>query len=581
MNISKYLLFITITLLGFAAANAQSGASGAAGAYLNYNDYVNSPRTIGGDYEIDTKGYLELGTNGIMEIVGAVTNKGTILLDSGAVLSIFGDMLNQGTIIFKKGAKLNFHGRIWKNTTTATVVDGAGINTIPGGELVINVNRPVVTSSWLALSPYLSSYSGENTTQYLDGGNVPMDVVLHLHNPKNIELINTPTRVEGQVHWMSDHSHLIIGNNDMIFTKNATISGYNPKNYIVTNASGHVVKENFSGNWVFPVGKSEDDYTPAAINNTTPNTMHVAVTDYANSASVENTLLSEQDGMDRTWNIYADVAVGVSSIALQHNTITNLPAFSESFNFVTRWANVSPNLTGDMASSNAWQLNHSVASSDGNLSSAGTVAGASLNSRTYSNFATKATDSTAFYSKASVAFSEPAVQMTTFKVDSLHCEASIKFTTAKENRISKFQLQHSVDGITYSTISTFTPKGDNSEYEYLHETPISGKNYYRIVFVEPSGDYKVSSIVTTTVSCDNNEPVLVLYPNPARDYINISGLVGPYEIRIINMNGRVVTAVSTTNTTENIDISMLPAAPYIVQAMSSKNKLTNIKFIKY
>jgi hypothetical protein len=575
MNISKYLLFITIAILGFASANAQVGASGTEGAYLNYNDYVNSPRAIGGDYEIDTKGYLEIGVNGVLDVIGAITNKGTILLDSGAVLSVFGNMLNEGTFILKKGAKVNFYGETWKNTTGASVIDGAGVNTVPGGELVIDVDRPNVSASWLTLSPYLLDYSGENTTQYIDGGNVAMDVMLHLHNQKNIELINTPTRIEGQVHWMADHSHLIIGNNDMVFTKNATQSGYNTKNYIVTNGSGHVVKENFSGSWIFPVGKAEDDYTPAVINNTTPNTMHVAVQDYATSASVENTLLSAQDGMDRTWNIYADVAVGVSSIALQHNTSTNLPAFSEDFNFVTRWSNNTPNLTGDMVSVTAWQLNHSIASS------IGSVTGSSTNSRTFSNFATNPTDSTAYYTKSSVAFSEPAVQMSTFKVDSMRCEASIKFTTTKENRISKFQLQHSVDGITYSTISTFAPKGDNSEYEFLHATPISGKNYYRIVFVEPSGDYKVSDIVTTTVKCDENEPVLVLYPNPARDYINISGLVGNYEIRIINMNGRVVSAVSTSNSTENIDISILPAASYIVQAMSSTQKVTNIKFIKY
>lgn len=581
MNSLKHILLTTISLLAFAIANAQSGASGTDGAYLNFNDYVNAPRAIGGDYDIDEKGYLEIGANGIMEVIGAITNKGTILLDSGAVLSIFGDMLNEGTVIVKKGAKINFLGKTWKNTVTAKVMDGAGTNTIPGGELVIDVNRPVVPATWLTASPYLLDYSDENTKQYIDGGNVAMDVVLHLHNQKNIELINTPTKVEGMIHWMAENSHMIIGNNDLILTKNATQSGYSAKNYIVTNGTGHVVKENFTGNWIFPVGKDEEDYTPAAINNTTPNTMHVAVTDYANSASTENDLIAANDGVDRTWNIFAAVAVGVSSITLQHNTATNLPAFSEEYNFVTCWSKSTPNLSGDMASSTAWQLNNGVASTTGNLSSTGTVAGSSMNSRTYSNFATKATDSAAYFTKSTLAFSEPAVVMSTFKVDSLQCESAVKFTTTKENRISKFQLQHSVDGITYSTISTFSPKGDNSEYEFQHLTPISGKNYYRLVFVETNGDYKVSDVITTTVSCDNNEPVVVLYPNPATDYINVTGLVGPHEIRIINLNGRVVSAMSTTNNTERIDISMLPAAPYILQAMNSKNKLTNIKFIKY
>jgi len=580
MNSFKHLFIITITFLGFATANAQTGFSGDKGAYLNYNDYVNAPRAFGGDYEIDVNGYLQIGANGTMEVVGAVKNKGTILLDSGALLTIFGDMLNDGTIILKRGAKINFLGEIWTNTVASKVIDGTAPNTIPGGELTFDVNRPRVPAPWLTASPYLLDYSDENTRQYIDGGNTPMDVVLHLHNKKDIHLVNTSTRIEGEVHWMVDSSVVQIGDNDLIFTKNASQYGYNAKNFIVTNGTGHVVKENYTGNWVFPVGKSKGDYTPAAINNSTPNTMHVSVTDYASSASVENPSTAETDGMDRTWNIYADIALGVSSITLQHNSATNLSSFAEAYNFVTRWSNATPNLTGDMESTTAWQLNNASESIIGNLSTTGSIAGSSMNSRTYSNFATSPSDSIAYFTKSSLAFAESSVQMTSFRVDSMRCESAIKFSTAKEVRIKIFQLQHSVDGLTYSTIATFAPKGNNSDYEYQHETPVSGTNYYRLVFVDEKGDYKISDVVTTIVSCDA-EPSLVLYPNPAKDYINLSSLVGPYEIRIMNMNGRVVSAISTTNTTERIDISMLPVSHYILQAISSKNKITNIKFVKY
>lgn len=568
-------------MLTLAEAKAQSGASGDKGTYLNYDDYVNSPRAAGGDVDIDSKGSLQIGVNGRYDIVGALNNKGTITLDSGAVLSIFGNVLNEGIIIVKKGSTINFLGRTWTNTTTAKVTDGAAPNTIPGGELVIDVNRPIVPPSWLTASPYLINYSDENTKQYIDGGNTPMDVVLHLHNQKNIELINTPTKVEGTVHWMTAKSHLIIGNNDFIFTKNANQIGFNENNFIVTNGTGHVVKEDYTGKWIFPVGKDTSDYTPAQIENTTANTMHVLVQDYATSKSEENTATSVIDGIDRTWNIYANIAVGVSSITLQHNTTSNLPAFSEGFNFVTCWSTKTPNLSGDKISTTAWENNNSVASAAGNLSSTGLVAGASMNTRVYKNFATKASDSVAYFTKSSTAFSEAAVQMLSFKADSLECEAKITFKTGRENNISKFQLQHSIDGLTYTTIATFSPKGDNSEYEYFHNTPISGKNYYRIIFIEPSGDYRVSNVVTTTVSCDKEETPIVLYPNPAVDNINFSGLSGQSEIRVINMHGRVMSAITATSNIATLDISGLPAATYIAQIIDAKQKITNIKFVKF
>lgn len=570
-------------MLTIAGAKAQTGASGNKGTYLNYDDYVNSPRAAGGDVDIDVKGNLQIGVNGRFDIIGALNNKGTITLDSGAVLSIFGNVVNDGKIVVKKGAKIDFLGSTWRNTNTASVTDGASIaNTIPGGDLFINTYRPIVPASWVTCSPYLTAYSGgSGNTQYLDGGNIPMDVNISLRNPNDINLVNSTTRIEGKLTWLEKYSKVNLGNNDLVFTKNATQDGFNENSFAVTNGLGHVVKEDYTGKWIFPVGKDTSDYTPAQIENTTANTMHVLVQDYATSNSIENTATTVTDGIDRTWNIYANIAVGVSSITLQHNTASNAPAFSESFNFVTCWSNKTPNLSGDKISTTAWENNNSVASAAGNLSSTGLVAGASMNTRVYRNFATKASDSVAYFTKSTTAFGEASLQMLSFKADSLECEAKITFKTGRERNISKFQLQHSIDGLTYITIATFNPKGDNSEYEYFHNTPISGKNYYRLVFIEPSGDYRVSNVVTTTVSCDKDETPIVLYPNPATDNINFSGLNGQSEIRVINMHGRVMTAITANTNIATIDISGLPSATYIAQIIDAKQKISNIKFVKF
>jgi hypothetical protein len=561
----KFIFIFFITLLSVATATAQSGASGNEGTYLNYENYVNSARTSGGDFDIDVNGFLQLGPNAQFEILGAVSNKGTILLDSGAVLAVFGNMLNDGKIIVKKGAEIRFHGKIWKNTTTAKVIDGGTINTTPGGNLVMDTYRPDVTASWLSASPYLSAYSGICLSQNIDGANIPMDVVLQLENPYTIKLINTPTRIEGKVKWGAKNSHIILADNDFIFTKNASQEGFGANNHIVTNGTGHVAKEDYIGKWVFPVGIEGNDYTPAQVENVIANTFNVAVQNYATSASVENTSASKADGVDRTWNIFAAIPTGISSISLQHNTKTNEQDFSESFNFVTRYSNSTPNLTGDMVSTTAWQMNNATASTAGILSSTGTVLGASLNTKSFNNFATKASDSIAYYTKASSSFAAAVVKVLDFAAISHNCESIINFGTGKERNINRIQLQHSTDGNTYSTISTFTPKGDNSTYEYVHLTPISGKNYYRLVLIEPTGDYSVSEVATTIVDCNKDFTPIVLYPNPARENISISGLGASSEINVINMNGRVVSVVST----------------YVAQIIGANKEVTNIKFVKF
>lgn len=574
--------FALVTLFSFNRVAAQSGASGSEGTFINYNNYVNGPRTIGGDLDVALNGYLQIGTNGTMEIMGATTNTGTIEIDSNGVLSIYGDVYNAGNIIVKKGATVHFYGNVWKNTTSAKVTDGDIItNTVPGGDVNFIGARPAVSGSWLLAGPYLGAYSIKNSKQYTDGGNVPMDIVMHLQNTNGVELINTATKIEGKLQWDVAKGNIVLGNNDLVFSRNSTQDGFRADRFAITSGTGHVTKENFTGNWIFPVGRDTNDYTPAAIDNASANTMHVLVQNYESSASEESTDKTMADGMQRTWNIYADKAVGVSTINLQHNVTTNQSAYSDDYNFVTRWNKTSPNNTGDKISVTAWQNNDEGAGTTGNLSSIGVVSGTSMRNRTYRDFATSATDALAFYTKSSEAFKPVVGKLLMARADSMKCEVSVQFKSGEEKNISKFQLQHSADGITFTTITTFDPKGDSTEYRYMDVAPKEGLNYYRIVMIEASGDYTISGIFTTTVNCSGEDAPIVLYPNPATNFINIAGLDGHSEIRIINMHGRVMSAVSTTNVIETIDISGLPAAPYIAQIITGeREKLTSIKFIK-
>jgi hypothetical protein len=584
MKSLKSLVAVSTLVLSLSQAKAQSGASGTNGTYLNYNNYVNSERMAGGDFDVDLNGYLEIGTKGVMEIMGAVSNKGTIEVDSNGILSIYGDIDNAGTIILHKGATVNFYGTKWKNALTAKVIDGATINTIPGGNLNFNGTRPAVPASWMASSTYLTAYSGGTRTQYSDGGNVPMDVTVRLQNANGLALINTATKIEGELQYVSN-GNIFLGDNNLTFTGNAKQSGFNAERYAVTAGNGHVTKENFTGEWIFPVGKDANDYTPAAITNVTANTMHVAVEDYTKSAAVENTDLTVKDGVERTWNIFADNAAGVSTINLQHNSATNQADFNQGSSYVTRWSDATPNNSGDRTSTTAWQRNLPSAGAIGNLNWAGSlVDGSNMNNRTYRDFATNASAPAAYYTKASESFKvKTGAQVLAFDADSIACqEAAVSFTTGKENNVTKFQLQHSIDGKTFTTITTFDPKGDNTTYNYEHVTAVEGTNYYRLAMLDANGDYTLSETITTVVDCSQQEPVVILYPNPARDFVKIAGLTGKSQIKILNMHGRVMTELNTTNSIETIDISMLPAAPYVAEILTGvKLNITAIKFIKY
>lgn len=578
-------VFISFALWCFRAQDvaAQSGSCAGMGTYINYQEYVNYNRSNGGDVEVAGDGNLRIGPAGAVDIYGAVLNSGVIEIDSGGLLTVWGDFRNNGDLIVHTGATLNFYGKTWINADTAVVSDGAPVNTVPGGALRFVAPRPPVPADWLASSACLSSYDAGNALQNIDGNNVPMDINLRLNNNNNVLLINSPARIEGQLQWDVASGNIELGNQDLVMTQNASQDGFREDRFAITNGTGHLVKENYTGDWIFPVGIARNDYTPAAINNSTVNTMHVLVQDYATSISDEDLSSSIGDGMNRTWNIYADIATGNAVINLQHNTVTNQASFNNGYNFVTRWSDTIPNPSGDYIvpfTGSAWQTNTPASGATGNLSSTGTVAGSNMRSRVYTDFATSAGDHIAYFTKSSDPYNPLPVQLVSFSAFAENCDVLIEFTTGVETGLNKLQVQHSTDGVTFSTIAILSPEGSNTTYRFRHEGAAEGKNFYRVVLLEASGDYTRSAVKTVSVSCDKNGPKLELYPNPATDYITVSGMTGPTEIRIMNELGRLMSAVSSVAQKEIINISGLPVATYVVSVFADGKALAHIKLLK-
>lgn len=582
--LKTYLIFIfSFCFLGTTPLQAQSGSCGSSGLYINYNDYVNYDRTVGGDVEIASAGYVEIGPLGNWENYGAIVNDGILEIDSGGVLTLYGDMENNGQLILHKGAVIHFYGKKWTNGLFSTVSDGAGINTIPGGDLNFVASRPNVPPSWLVLSPCLGIYSGGDSIQCADGANIAMDLVLRLKNNNNVVLINSPTRIEGKLQWDVANADIVLGNNDLILTENASQDGFQPDRFVVTNGSGHLVKENYSGNWIFPVGIADGDYTPAAINNVIPNSMHVLVQDYATSASDEIISDPTADGMQRTWNIYADLATGNSQITLQHNIITNQPLFDNSFNFVTRWGTTIPNSTGDVVlpySTSAWQTNTPLTGVVGGLSSLGIVPGSNMQSRNYSDFAITSTDEIAYFTKSSDAIHPLPLDLLGFTAKSEDCFTQISFKSGTEFNINKFQIQRSVDGKSFSTITTIAPKGNQSSYTYLDEYPPDGRILYRLAIVTNNGDYKISKTSIVIIDC-NKLDVLSLFPNPTNGFLNLTGVKVPSEIRISTIDGKIIASYAAYSSSVFIDVSQLSASTYWLSIFRNGAKFQSLKFIKY
>jgi len=449
--------------------------------------------------------------------------------------------------------------------------------------------QAVISGSGLIQFFNPSDGGGAASPTYIDGNNVPISVNMELDNAQEMVLVDmtdpgfgsdnvgNASLVEGTNFNMNvDNGDVVLGKifsdptsqnttvantastiMDFVFASGATISNYSPLRMVVTSDSiqGHMVAQNYTGSFIFPVGITEGDYTPAQVTNNTANTIHVSVQDYAASLSNE-VLMPMGNGMMRTWNIYADNATGSSDINLEHNTITDQSGFNEASHFVTRWSNTTPNTTGDNTLSvTSWQSNTLGAGTlPGILSTTGSVAGSSMRDRVYTDFATSATDAIAFYSKSS-SLNEPLpVVLTSFNAVKQNNQSLLQWSTSSEINTNRFVIERSIDnGASWQPIGSVNAKGNSSvaeNYSYTDANPSNGTDIYRLSIYDNNGAYTYSGEKALTF--ENNSPAISIYPNPVVEgeaaNLQLSGFQpGNYKLYMLSESGQLLNNTNEIN----------------------------------
>ncbi|HEX6170860.1 MAG TPA: T9SS type A sorting domain-containing protein [Chitinophagaceae bacterium] len=93
----------------------------------------------------------------------------------------------------------------------------------------------------------------------------------------------------------------------------------------------------------------------------------------------------------------------------------------------------------------------------------------------------------------------------------------LNWNTFSENDHSYFLIEHSVDGKNFTGIGKRLSDGNTASghsYNYLHATPVSGSNFYRLRMVDVNGKAEYSSIRRVIFGKDNYS--ITIFPNPAK-----------------------------------------------------------------
>ncbi|MBK9300698.1 MAG: T9SS type A sorting domain-containing protein [Bacteroidetes bacterium] len=183
------------------------------------------------------------------------------------------------------------------------------------------------------------------------------------------------------------------------------------------------------------------------------------------------------------------------------------------------------------------------------------------------------------------------VTVTSFSGTKLESSDKLSWITSSEQNNAYFNLQHSTDGISFSTIAKVASKAPNGNsntalsYTATNNKPALGHNYYRLQQVDIDNKVSVHAQIVDLIWGANGSTVSI-YPNPTTDILNIDLYATAAQnttVKLLDMSGRVIRQVQAKSSVgmNNIQLSLgeIASGVYTVQVYEN-NHLTHTSKVK-
>jgi hypothetical protein len=173
------------------------------------------------------------------------------------------------------------------------------------------------------------------------------------------------------------------------------------------------------------------------------------------------------------------------------------------------------------------------------------------------------------------------VELTEFKGSLQGKSALLEWKTSFENNSKHFELEKSLDGITYRRIATIPAAGNSAVlryYNYTDREPLTENNYYRLRSVDIDNNVKLSNVALVKIPGATQD--MQVLGNPFVNGITIRFVKQVQqkggELRLTDMAGRLVARRQITQGEQQLKLVVPPGlAPgsYILEAFVDGKKL--------
>jgi hypothetical protein len=170
------------------------------------------------------------------------------------------------------------------------------------------------------------------------------------------------------------------------------------------------------------------------------------------------------------------------------------------------------------------------------------------------------------------------------KAQLINNETLVSWATAQEINTSKFDIEHSIDGINFAKLGEKAAVGNStstSYYNFTHLKPALGFNYYRIKQIDLNGSFKYSVIVKVLNRNDIKQTSIV--PNPVADVLNLvePAITFINSIDVYDSRGALVLHKNILSETQvySLPVYTLAKGSYVLK-INYKTETKSISFVK-
>lgn len=158
--------------------------------------------------------------------------------------------------------------------------------------------------------------------------------------------------------------------------------------------------------------------------------------------------------------------------------------------------------------------------------------------------------------------------------------AVLIWKTLTENNNRGFEIEHSRNNQYWQTLQFVKGAGNSStelSYNFIHNTPVKGSNFYRLKQIDLDGKVSYSKIIQLNFE-DGVQRALV-YPNPAKGQVWLQGdsFNASTTVQIVDVNGRVIRAFgkgTIQQTASRLNLIGIPAGLYLIKIGDRNNMFT-------